>query len=356
MLGHCRLEVVVGDALRHAVEVLERAHGLYGLTETGGCYVVQPLTALAGESSAIPIGHPVAGAKLYLLDEYMEPVPQNVLGEIYVSSRALARGYYQQPGRTARVFVPDPFSDSPGARLCRTSAVACLMSDGSLEYRGRRDGCLDLRGLRIEMEEIEAALIGHESVSHAVAVARDLPDLPDPRIAAFVVAADGQFLITDDLRDFLQELLPVAMLPATYTLLETLPLNRKGEVDRRALLKLAADNDNIDAAPPYVAPSNEIEEQLASIWAQTLGIDHIGVNDNFFRLGGHSLLATQVVARISDVFQVDLPLTRLFEMPTLAEIARVIGQLTQMGGAKSPSIGRVTRQGISLPIESGSAD
>jgi amino acid adenylation domain-containing protein len=332
-------------------ELLERVHAFYGIDEAGGFCASRPI-ASPPPDGVLPVGRPAAGTTLRLLDSASGPVPDNVVGEICVASDVLACGYYRQPARTASVFVPDPFSTTPGARLCRTGDWG-RRRGGELEHKGRSDGRIVARGVRVEPAEVETALLAHPGIIAAAFVPSARPGPREPESAAFVVAASDQPVTPEDLRDFLRQLLPEAMIPTRFILLDEMPKNGQDRTDRRALAALAAVGDGEGSpAPPHVAPRDAVEERLARIWAQTFNLPEVGVHDNFFRLGGHSLLATQVVARVSDAFEIDLPLSRLFSAPTVAELAKVVEQSIQAGSRmKAPPIMRVARQAVTLPSD-----
>lgn len=334
-----------------ASEVLQGVYGFYGMYETGGPCALHHWEAETIGASVAPLGHPADGAHLYLLNAALEPVPQDVLGEIYIGGNSLAYGYHGRPERTANLFVADSSSAVPGARLYRTGDWARRLSNGELEYRGRPDGSIVMHGLRVEPCEIEAALLAHDGVVDAVVITRDHLGTRESRIVAFVVVAQDQIVTESELRTFLKDRLPEVMIPSTFSMLDALPRDQHGEVDKYSL-GVAADAGDTSGgvAPPYEAPRNEVEARLASIWGQTFGIEEVGIRDSFFRLGGHSLLATQMVARVSDAFNIDLPLGRVFEMPTIAELAKVVEQLVQSGTkTKAPPIMRMAREAVAVP-------
>jgi acyl carrier protein len=247
----------------------------------------------------------------------MEPAPVGVPGELYVGGAGVARGYGGRPELTAGRFVPDPFGGQPGARLYRTGDRARWLPRGELEFLGRADSQVKVRGFRIEPGEIEAALRSHPDVADAAAAARE--DAPgERRIVAYVVAAEGTAAPgAAELRAHLRERVPEHMLPAAFVALEALPLTPSGKLDRRALPAPGA------AAPEreHVAPRNAAEELLARVFGEVLSLERVGVHDHFFELGGHSLLATRVVSRVREVFGVEVPLRALFELPTVAALA-----------------------------------
>ncbi|MFL6261088.1 MAG: amino acid adenylation domain-containing protein [Thermoanaerobaculia bacterium] len=314
----------------------------YGPTET----TVGALTrrATAGEGMdlfrTLPIGRPIANARAYLLDRHLRPAPVMAPGQLYIAGAGVARGYLGRPDLTAERFVPDPFSTVPGGRMYRTGDLARGAADGTVEFLGRSDFQVKVRGYRIELEEIEAALAQHPAVAQAVVVTRERTP-GELRLAACLVARERGALDLQDLRAFLGDRLPGYMIPASFAILDFLPLTRNGKVDRAAL---AAREDEGDSAREHVAPRNVFEEVLAQIWEGALGRTGIGVFDDFFKLGGHSLLATQVLSRIREAFQVDLPLRSLFDAPVLGRLAAEIERAVRAGeGLEAPPIVPVPR-------------
>ena len=297
--------------------------------------------------STIPIGRPIPNARMYILDEALRPLPLGVPGNLYIGGVGLARGYLNRPELTAEKFVPNPFSEEPGARLYKTGDLARYLPDGNIEFLGRVDHQVKIRGFRIELGEIEAALDHHPAVREAVVLAPE--DAPgERRLVAYVVADREPLPTTTDLRSFLKEKLPEHMVPALFVLLDALPLMPNGKVDRGALPAPDRTRPELDKA--FVAPRTPTEELLSEIWAQVLDIERVGIYDNFFDLGGHSLLATQVVSRIREAFQVELPLRRIFEVPTVAGLAESIHVAHSAGqNLLAPPILPVPRDG-NLPL------
>ncbi len=297
--------------------------------------------------STIPIGRPIPNARMYILDEALRPVPLGVPGNLHIGGASLARGYLNRPELTAEKFVPNPFSEEPGARLYKTGDLARYLPDGNIEFLGRVDHQVKIRGFRIELGEIEAALDQHPAVREAVVLAPE--DAPgEKRLVAYVVADRDPVPTTTDLRSFLKEKLPEHMVPALFVLLDALPLMPNGKVDRRALP--APDRTRPELDKEFVPPRTPAEELLSEIWAQVLDIERVGIYDNFFDLGGHSLLATQVVSRIREAFQVELPLRRLFEVPTVAGLAESIAVAQSAGqNLLAPPILPIPRDG-NLPL------
>jgi amino acid adenylation domain-containing protein len=296
-------------------------HNHYGPTEA---HVVTafPVTRVDGTWPALPpIGRPISNARIYLLDSAGQPVPVGVPGELHIGGACLARGYHERPELTAEKFVPDPFSGVPGARLYKTGDLARYRSDGAIECLGRRDDQVKIRGFRIELGEIESALGQHPAVREAVVVTRE--DEPgNKRLVAYVVRSAADAVSRNDLHDFLVGRLPRYMVPGAFTFLETLPLSPNGKVDRRALP--VPDAGSSDGVGRIFAPRDKWEAQLHTIWQNVLGRSAIGVTDDFFAIGGHSLLAVQMIDKVKSIFGIDVPLTSLFEAPTIEKLAHVL--------------------------------
>ncbi len=274
-------------------------------------------------SPLVPIGRPFANTCLYILDQRGQLAPIGVPGELYVGGSGLAWGYLNRPDMTAAKFLPDPFSGLAGARLYRSGDRARYLPDGNIEFLGRTDYQIKLRGFRIELGEIEAALYKHPGVGEAVAIVRE--DTGDKRIVAYIVPQVQPAPSASELHRFLQGMVPAYMAPSAFVFLEALPLSSNGKIDRRALP--APDALRPEMEDTFVAPRTTAEEMVSSIWSDVLAIEQIGVYDNFFQLGGHSLLATQVVYRINEAFQIDLPLRRIFEEPTIAGLSQLIEEI-----------------------------
>ena len=268
----------------------------------------------------ISIGRPIANTKIYILDSDLRPVPVGVPGEIYVGGEGLAYGYLNRPGLTAEKFVPDPFTRNGGDRLFRTGDIGRYLPDGNIEYRGRRDSQVKVRGFRVELEEIELQLATHPQVHQAVVVARD-DERDEKQLIAYVIA-DGEAPFSNELRVHLRRKLTDHMIPRAFILLDKLPLTVSGKVNRLALLRSGP--EQLEKQENYIAPRNSIEEIVAGMWADVLNTENFGVEDDFFTLGGHSLLLARLAARIRESFQIDLTLRDLFETPTVAGISEKI--------------------------------
>jgi acyl-coenzyme A synthetase/AMP-(fatty) acid ligase/acyl carrier protein len=308
-----------------------RLHNLYGPTEAA--VDVTAWECRRGDPRRlVPIGRSVANTQMYVLDRHGREVPAGVPGELHIGGVQLARGYLNRPELTAERFVSHPEL----GRLYRTGDVGRWLADGALEYLGRTDHQVKLRGVRVELGEVEAALAMHPAVREAVAVARE--DSPgDQRLVAYVVPGMAAGVSAEELRDFLRGKLPEQAVPSAFVVLQSLPLSPNGKVDRKALP--TPTNERPAPDDSYVAPRDATEETVAKIWAEVLGIDRVGVHDNFFEIGGHSLLATQVLSHVRQTFTVDVPLRRLFEEPTVATLARAITE--GRGESKDGGIGRV---------------
>lgn len=282
----------------------------------------------------IPIGRPLPNTTCYVLDAELSPVPIGVAGEWVIGGVGVSRGYLNQPSLTAAAFLRSPFSDTPGARLYRTGDRARYLQDGNIVLMGRLDHQVKLRGFRVELGEIEAVLDQHPAVAQSVVLARE--DSPgQKRLVAYVVQKEGQSASASGLKGFLKEKLPEYMVPAAFLLLAALPMTANGKIDRKALP--APDRAGFDAGGELVPPRTPVEELLAQMWVEVLGVPRVGVFDNFFDLGGHSLLATRVISRIRDAFEIELPLRRIFEAPTIEGLAiAVIEALAERSTPEEP--------------------
>jgi amino acid adenylation domain-containing protein/FkbM family methyltransferase len=300
-----------------------RLLNVYGPTETT---VTNTAYEFDGEGNqlqgSVPIGRPLANNRIYLLDQKLQPVPVGVPGEVYIGGESLARGYLNRPELTAEKFVPDMFSGIEGARLYRSGDLARFLADGNIEFVGRVDQQVKVRGFRIELGEIEAVLVQHPSVREAVVLVRE-GERGDKRIVAYVVSVEGQQVSTSELRAHIKDKLPEHMVPSLFVMLDEMPLTVNGKVDRRALPALEAVR-GAGTGEDFVAPRTPVEEVVAGIWSEVLGMEQVGAHDDFFDLGGHSLLATQVMSRIREAFQVEIALRELFEGSTVAELAQQV--------------------------------
>jgi amino acid adenylation domain-containing protein len=327
--------LVGGEALpqqlaKQLLEIGDSVWNLYGPTETTIWSTVYQLKRSSPVSQSLiePIGQPIANTQIYILNSHMQPVPIGVPGELYIGGAGLARGYFNRPDLTADKFIPHPFSTEPGARLYKTGDLARYLPDGNIEFLGRLDSQVKIRGFRIEVGEIEAVLRQHPTVRESVVSVREQAPT-DKRLVAYVIAHPKLDPPTSgELRSFLKQRLPEYMVPYAFVTLEAFPLTPNGKIDRKALP--APDSSSIASASTFVAPRTPVEEMLAGLWAEVLGIEWVGIYDNFFELGGHSLLATQVISRVRNNFAVELPLRSLFEEPTLAGLSQRIEQFSSI--------------------------
>ncbi|MCK5844603.1 MAG: amino acid adenylation domain-containing protein, partial [Victivallales bacterium] len=277
------------------------------------------------EERLVPIGRPFPNSIIYIVDQHLNLSPIGVPGELLVAGPNLARGYFERPDLVAEKFVPNSFSDQPGDRMYRTGDLARWLPDGNIEFLGRIDHQIKIRGFRVELGEIETVLEKHPSLKNTVVIARE--DTPgDQRLVGYVTALGNAAPDSATLRAFLKEHVPDYMVPSAIMILDALPLTPNGKVDRKALP--APDQSAYEAMQTWVEPATEAERKLVAIWSSVLRVEKIGAGDDFFELGGHSLLATQVLSRIRDVFDVELPLRNLFEFVTVRELAAAIDQAT----------------------------
>jgi amino acid adenylation domain-containing protein len=330
--GSLRLRYVIfgGEALelqglrpwfvRHGDE-RPRLINMYGITETTVHVTYREIRFADVEAGAGSlIGVPLPDLEVHLLDANGEPVPIGVAGEIYVGGAGVARGYLRRPELTAARFVPDRFSSDPEARLYRSGDLARRRPDGELEYLGRIDHQVKIRGFRIELGEIEAVLSRDEEVSSVAVIARE--DSPgEKRLAAYVVAGGDRSVVGERLRRRLRTNLPEYMIPASLVFLDAMPLTENGKVERAALP--APDTSRPELEVRFQPLLTESQATLAGIWSSVLGIERVGLQDNFFDLGGDSLMAARMMGRVQKAFGVDMPLRRLFEARTLAALAEL---------------------------------
>ena len=293
-------------------------YNVYGPTE---CTVDTTVCRVQKSLARPAIGRPIANVNLYILDKHLSPVPVGIPGELHVGGAGLARGYLNRPDLTSEKFIPNPFSCVAGARLYKTGDLARYLPDGHIEFLGRKDHQVKIRGYRIELGEIESVLAQNSDIREVAVIARE--DRPgDKRLVAYIVPHDDAEKDFSGLRDNLKEKLPEYMVPSAFVTLKSFPLTSSGKLDQRALP--SPDRNSATLNKTYVAPRNPLEEALAAIWAQVLGFGRVGVLDNFFELGGHSLLAMQVISRMRESLDIELPLRILFEEPTIENMASLI--------------------------------
>jgi amino acid adenylation domain-containing protein len=306
-------EAFSADLVERWANAGRRFFNLYGPTETT---IFTTMAECVDGTRRPHIGRPIANTRVYVLDRSLEPVPIGVPGELHIGGIGVSRGYLNRPELTAERFIPDPFGD--GGRLYKTGDLVRYRSDGSLEFLGRVDHQVKVRGFRIEPGEIESALMQHPDVRDAVALARE--DVPgDKRLVAYVVCAPGTTPTTTELRQFLQLRLPEFTIPSMFLLLDALPLMPNGKVDRAALPP--PDKARPAVTPSYVAPHSELEKALTVIWQELLGLEKVGILDNFFDLGGHSLLIVRLQSRLEALLNVPVSVVDLFRHPTISALA-----------------------------------
>jgi acyl-coenzyme A synthetase/AMP-(fatty) acid ligase/acyl carrier protein len=308
------------QAVKRVVERGKPQHLVNGYGPTEGTtftttYEVNEVTP----GHALPIGRPLSNTEVWVLDRQGHLAPAGVTGELYIGGDGIAREYLGRPDLTAERFVPHPFSNEPGARLYRTGDLVRYMSDGNIVFLKRMDHQVKVRGFRVELGEIEAALNQYWAISKSVVIDND--DLPGgTRLIAYIVPEEGVEPASAELYAFLKEKIPSYMIPSIFVTLKEIPLTPNGKVNRAELPVPQMSEDG--ASANFVAPRSPLEETLAEIWRETLGVAQIGVESNFFDLGGHSLMATRVVTQIRERFGVELPLRVLFESPTIAGLAQ----------------------------------
>jgi len=295
-----------------------RFFNAYGPTEA----TVWSSVAICTDTEVKPnIGRPIANTEIHILDSNLEPVATDEVGDLYIGGVGLARGYFHAPSLSAEKFIPNPFAQLPGERLYRTGDLARRLPDGQIDFVGRSDQQIKLRGFRIELGDIEAALMQHPSVQETV-VTLDERQQDAPRLVGYVVLKSLPRISSSDLRGFLKLKLPGYMVPSVFVEMSSLPTTPNGKIDRRALPAVAP--VRTDLAAPFVAPRNPLEQIVARIWIDLLGLDRVGIHDDLLELGAHSLMFTRAAARLRDQFNVEIPLWCFFDSPTVAHVAEAL--------------------------------
>ncbi len=321
---------------------LPRLFNGYGPTEATIATTFYEFTSPT--TTNVPIGRPISNTQIYILDACLQPVPVGVAGELHIGGMGLARGYFNRPELTQEKFIPNSFEKdevipptplnkggNEPSKLYKTGDLCRYLPDGNIEYLGRIDNQVKIRGFRIELGEIETVLSQHNAVKTAVVIAQE-DETNQKRLVAYIIPQleiisapkEKNSLNVTELRQFLKAKLPEYMIPSAFVILESLPLTPNGKTDYRALPA-----PEFQSQEQYIAPRNPIEEILSSIWAKVLKVAQVGIHDNFFELGGHSLLATQLISRIREAFQVEMPLRELFVAPTIAELSQEIKRLSE---------------------------
>jgi amino acid adenylation domain-containing protein len=340
-----KLILVGGEAIdeslwsRLAADEQTRFHNVYGPTE---CTVDATWIAAQDYPARPTIGRPIPNARVYILDKNLRPAAIHMTGELYIGGSGVGRGYLGRPALTAERFVPDQLSGEAGARLYRTGDLARYLPDGQIEFLGRNDSQVKLRGHRIELGEVEAALRLHQGINQSLALLRPGADAADLRLVAYVVAESGSRLDAAEVRRAAAERLPEYMVPAAIVVLEELPLTRNGKIDLNALPPPEA--VRAERVQAYVAPRNEVEQIITRVWQEVLQVEQIGIHDNFFDAGGHSLLMVQVHNRLREAFNKEVSIVELFRKPTISALAEYFAVAEGQGPALQKVVARAERR------------
>jgi acyl carrier protein len=320
----CGGEAFPRELANQLIEKGATVWNMYGPTEST---IWSAVSRVEMKDGAVAIGHPIANTQIYLLDPQFRPVPIGVAGELFIGGDGLTRGYLRRPQLTAEKMVPDPFDKKGGARLYRTGDLARFLPDGNIEFLSRIDHQVKVRGHRIELGEIEIALVQHEAVEVCVVMARE--DVPgDKRLVAYIVPDTSMRAPTvSELRDFLRNRLPDYMIPSNIVVLEALPLTPNGKIDRRALPTPDGARPTLEA--PFVAPRNDLERSIASVWQEVLKVSKVGIHDNFFDLGGHSMSLVQIHGKLRARLKRELSVVEMFRYPTVNALAKHLAQPAQ---------------------------
>ncbi len=321
-------------------------HNLYGPTEAAVDVTAYACTQTL-QNKLLPIGKPIANTNIYVLDEQLRPVPVGVPGELFIGGIQLARGYHLRPDLTAEKFIPDPFSKIPGARMYRSGDLVRRLPGGDIDYLSRLDFQLKIRGFRIELGEIEANLTALSEIREALVTVYE-PQPGNKQLTAYITPANsGTVIDADNIRAALSASLPDYMIPVHFITLESFPLTPNGKIDRKAL---PAPEGPAPDTESYVAPGTALEKEIQTIWQDILAVEPIGIHRNFFQLGGHSILATRLVTRFRQAFKVEIPLSAVFDSPTIARQALLV-EMEQASGQRPdlPELVPVARSGL-LPV------
>jgi amino acid adenylation domain-containing protein len=341
----CSGEALPFNLQQRFFEVMDtpQLHNLYGPTEAS-IDVSHWTCQRHALTPVVPIGVPIANTSLHVLDEHLNPVPIGVAGELHIGGVGLARGYLNRPELTQEKFIQDPFGHARGDRLYKTGDLARFRADGAIEYLGRLDHQVKLRGFRIEIGEIESVLVEHPAVEATVVTVHESQG--DKRLVAYLACGDHERPSVGDLRDFLGTRLPDHMIPSLFVMLEAMPLGPNGKVNRHALPSPEVVRSGPDTE--YVAPRSNLERDMALLWQQTLGLEQVGVKDNFFQLGGHSLLAVGLMTRIEQTFGPTLPTSTLFRNPTVELLSQAVQAHT--AGAAVSTLVPIQTEGDQPPL------
>ncbi len=310
----------------------------YGPTESTTFACCHPMRDLSDVGDTVSIGRPIANTSVYILDQSLRPVPAGVIGELFIGGDGLARGYLNAPDLTAEKFIPNPFSEETGNRLYRTGDLARYLPDGNIEFCGRRDNQIKIRGFRVELGEIEATLLQHSAVKEVVVLQRERV-AGDKCLTAFVVLQPGQMEPAHALKEHLREKLPDYMIPADIAFLDAIPMTRNEKVDRRALLAMPVAPGVAETV--FAEPRNDLEAQMCLLWSRVLQVEKVGIHDNFFEIGGHSLIAVQLLCQIEHEMNIRVGVRDLYEAPT---VARFVARLPQKSSEADDTQSAVLRE------------
>jgi amino acid adenylation domain-containing protein len=331
-------------ALAEGVQVISMG----GATEVSMDSTIYEIGPIDDSWKSIPYGRPMANQTCYVLDRNLNPVPIGVSGELYLGGVGVGWGYFNRPELSAEKFVPHPYAQEPGDRLYRTGDMVVYLPDGNLKLLGRIDHQIKIRGLRIELDEIDVVLRRHPGIKEVVVMVRENKQ-GNKQLVAFVVVNPSRSVDAEALRNHLKQRLPDYMVPSLFVFLEALPLSPNGKINRRVLsaMELASPAPGLE----YVAPNTDTEKIVAGIWAEVLDLDRVGLHDPFFQLGGHSLLGTQVISRVRDIYPFEVPLLALFKAPTVAELAHEIEELGAADGKDVPRISKLFLETKDLSLD-----
>jgi acyl carrier protein len=295
---------------------------MYGPTETTVWSTVYKLQKPIG--TTIPIGKPIANTQIYILDDHNQLMPIGVPGELCIGGEGVTVGYYNRPELTAEKYIDNPFTKETNNKIYRTGDLAFFTEDGTIEFLGRLDHQVKIRGHRIELGEIEATLSEHQGIREAVVIAREDSE-GDVRLVAYIIWQNGSSVLASDVKDYLKVKLPDYMIPSHYLTIDKFPLTPNGKIDRKAFPDYS---EYISELTPKdrILPANELEEKIASVWRDLLKMPKVGINDNFFDIGGHSLLAVQLHSRLKEVLDPELTLIDIFTYPTIHSIEAFVNK------------------------------
>jgi amino acid adenylation domain-containing protein len=341
---------LAGEALRS--DLVERIYGLGNVNKVYDLYGPSETTTystftLRASNQPATIGRPIANSRIYILDGSLQPVPVGVTGEIFIGGAGVARGYLNRSELTAEMFIADPFKEGQEGRLYRTGDQGRYLPDGNIEFIGRIDNQVKIHGYRIELGEIEAVLNQHPTIKESIVVVRDGDSSGEKHLIAYLVRKELSSGAISELRNFLKDKLPNYMVPSLFVQLDALPLSPNGKTDR-VVLQLR-DDARPESKETYAEPRTHMQELLAQIWEEVLRIEAVGIHDNFFELGGHSLLAIRIISRVREAFDKDVPLSALFDEPTIAGLAATIEKTISGRTDELPPITRAPRDGP-LPL------